>query len=100
MQPERRDPATQWCEQANECFCRADLLTKVAVVADVFMEFGREAKVFGHCFCPTLNSSGSGPCIEGGVAFNDVEHLRVEAQKISGTGIFGVQRIAPGVFTP
>lgn len=61
------------------------------------MEFGGEAKIVGHYFCPALHRSGGGTGIERGVAFDSVEHLSVEVQEIIGAGIFGVQRIAPGV---
>ncbi len=100
LQPERRDPSAQRREQADEFLSGAYLLTKVAVVADVFMEFGGEAEIVRHCFCPALHRGGGGTGIERGVAFNSIEYLRVETQEIIGAGIFGVQRIAPGVFTP
>ena len=69
-------------------------------MTDVFMEFGGETKIVGHRFCPALHRGGGGTGVESGVTFDSVEYLSVKIQEIIGAGIFGVQRIAPGVFTP
>lgn len=69
-------------------------------MTDVFMEFGGETKIVGHRFCPALHRCGSGTGIECGVAFDSVEYLSVEIQEIIGAGVFRVQRVSPGVFTP
>lgn len=100
LQPQGSDPLAQRCEQLDEVLSGMQLLTQVAAVADVAMKFGGEAKGFRQALRPALNNDRRGPRIKRGIAFNGVEHLRVQSQKIVGPGTFGVQRLTPGVFTP
>ncbi|MNE70776.1 hypothetical protein D3C80_1665970 [compost metagenome] len=69
-------------------------------MADLAGELGGETKVRRHRLRPACHGGGCGAGVEGGIAFDRVEHLAVQAKVLSGSGIGGVQVVAPGVFAP
>lgn len=69
-------------------------------MADFPRELGGETKMLGHALRPALDRGQSRRGVERGVAFDRIEHLRIQAQKLGGPRVLRVQAFAPGVFTP
>lgn len=100
LQPVRRYTLAQRGHQTGEIERRFQLITQVALVADIPGKLGSEAKVRRHDLCPAREGARGRTGVESGVALDGIEHLAVVAKHLVAGGIGGIQVVAPGVFAP
>jgi len=70
------------------------------IVGDFLRKLGGEEETFGRILAPFLHHRGKGSPVEGGIDFNAVEDLGVEAEILGAGEIFRIEIPVPVLVRP